>query len=61
MWPFNSMPSRAIGGAPFVGELSSTPSNADTYAGSPASRPAEDYTVRITPAVTERRFPPSFR
>ena len=50
------------GEAPFVGELSSNLANAGTYAGSaPASRPAAEYTVRIIPRCTGRRFPPSFR
>jgi len=41
------------GGAPFVGELSSSPSNTGTYIGSaPASRPADEYTVRIIPRCT---------
>ena len=41
------------GGAPFVGELSSSPSNTGTYIGSaPASRSADEYTVRIIPRCT---------
>jgi glycogen phosphorylase len=41
------------GGQPFVGELSTTPSNPGIYIGSaPASRPAEEYTVRIIPRHT---------
>jgi starch phosphorylase len=46
------------GGAPFVGQLSCTPSNAGTYSGSaPASRPAEEYTVRIIPRCAEAAVP----
>jgi len=41
------------GGPPFIGELSSTPLNTATYTGSaPASRPADEYTVRIIPRCT---------
>jgi len=43
---------------PFVGELSSAPSSAGTYTGSaPASRPAEEYTVRIIPRCTGAAVP----
>ena len=46
------------GGPPFVGELSSTPSNAGTFTGSAsASRPAEEYTVRIIPRCTGAAVP----
>ena len=46
------------GEPPFVGELASTPSNAGTYTGSaPASRPAEEYTVRIIPRCTGAAVP----
>ncbi len=46
------------GAPPFVGALSSTPSNAGTYIGSaPASRPAEEYTVRIIPRRTGAAVP----
>jgi glycogen phosphorylase len=46
------------GGPPFIGELSSTPLNATIYTGSaPASRPAEDYTVRIVPRRTGAAVP----
>ena len=38
------------GGAPFLGELCSAPSNVHVYTGSaPANRPPHDYTVRIIP------------
>ena len=38
------------GGAPFLGELCSAPSNVHVYTGSaPANRPTHDYTVRIIP------------
>jgi starch phosphorylase len=47
-----------IGGAPFVGQLSCTRSNAGTYSGSaPASRLAEEYTVRIIPRCTGAAVP----
>jgi starch phosphorylase len=46
------------GAPPFVGELSSAPSNTGTYTGSaPAGRPAEEYTVRIIPHHTGAAVP----
>ena len=46
------------GGVPFVGELFPSPSNAGTYTGSaPASRPADEYTVRIIPRYTGAAVP----
>ena len=46
------------GGQPFVDELSTTPSNPGIYIGSaPASRPAEEYTVRIIPRHTGAAVP----
>lgn len=46
------------GGQPFVGELSTTPSNPGIYIGSaPASRPAGEYTVRIIPRHTGAAVP----
>ncbi len=42
------------GGEPFLGELCSTPTNVRVYTGSaPANLPAQDYTVRIIPAIPE--------
>jgi starch phosphorylase len=46
------------GEPPFVGELTSTPTNPGLYTGSaPASRPADEYAVRIIPRCTGAAVP----
>jgi starch phosphorylase len=46
------------GEPPFIGELSSTPADPGLYTGSaPASRPANEYTVRIIPHCTGASVP----